>query len=101
MSTSKHIDRICIIAVVVSLLICVLFTNGASFGIQAQAKTMGYEDRLFDTAKVHTIDIVIDDWDAFLQTAQSEEYSVCSWMLFFSLALSLYSFWTYFSTDLK
>ena len=78
MSTSKHIDRICIIAVVVSLLICVLFTNGASFGIQAQAKTMGYEDRLFDTAKVHTIDIVIDDWDAFLQTAQSEEYSVCS-----------------------
>lgn len=78
MSTSKHIDRICIIAVVVSLLICVLFTNGASFGIQAQAKTMGYEDWLFDTAKVHTIDIVIDDWDAFLQTAQSEEYSVCS-----------------------
>ena len=78
MSTSKHIDRICIIAVVVSLLICVLFTNGASFGIQAQAKTMGYEDRLFDTSKVHTIDIIIDDWDAFLQTAQSEEYSVCS-----------------------
>ena len=63
---------------VVSLLICVLFTNGASFGIQAQAKTMGYEDRLFDTSRVHTIDIVIDDWDAFLQTAQSEEYSVCS-----------------------
>ena len=63
---------------VVSLLICVLFTNGASFGIQAQAKTMGYEDRLFDTSKVHTIDIIIDDWDAFLQTAQSEEYSVCS-----------------------
>ena len=66
---------------VVSLLICVLFTNGASFGIQAQAKTMGYEDRLFDTAKVHTIDIVIDDWDAFLQTAQSEEYSVCSMVI--------------------
>ena len=78
MSTSKHIDRICIIAVVVSLLICALFMNGSAFGIQAQAKTMGYEDRLFDTSKVHTIDIVIDDWDAFLQTAQSEEYSVCS-----------------------
>ena len=78
MSTSKHIDRICIIAVVVSLLICALFMNGSAFGIQAQAKTMGYENRLFDTSRVHTIDIVIDDWDAFLQTAQSEEYSVCS-----------------------
>ena len=78
MSTSKAIDRICIIAVVLALLISVLFMNGPAFGIQAQAKAMGYEDRLFDTSKVHTIDIVIDDWDAFLQTAQSEEYSVCS-----------------------
>lgn len=78
MSTSKAIDRICIIAVVFALLISILLMNGPAFGIQAQAKTMGYEDRLFDTSKVHTIDIVIDDWDAFLQTAQSEEYSVCS-----------------------
>ena len=78
MSTSKAIDRTCIIAVVFALLISILFMNGPAFGIQAQAKTMGYEDRLFDTSKVHTIDIVIDDWDAFLQTAQSEEYSVCS-----------------------
>ena len=36
------------------------------------------EERLFSTDKVHTIDIVIDDWDSFLTTAQSEEYSVCS-----------------------
>ena len=78
MSTSKNIDRICIIAVVAALLISILFMNGSAFGIQVQAKTMGYEDRLFDTSRVHTIDIVIDDWDAFLQTAQSEEYSVCS-----------------------
>ena len=78
MSTSKHIDRICILAVVAALLISLLFVNGAAFGIQAQAKTMGYEARLFDTSRVHTIDIVIDDWDAFLQTARSEEYSACS-----------------------
>ena len=78
MSTSKAIDRICIIAVVAALLISILFSNGTAFGRRIQAKTMGYENRLFDTSKVHTIDIVIDDWDAFLQTAQSEEYSVCS-----------------------
>lgn len=39
---------------------------------------MGYENRLFDISKVHTIDIVMDDWDSFIDTAQSEEYSECA-----------------------
>ena len=78
MSTCKAIDRICILAVVAALLIAILFMNGAALGIQTQVKTLGYEDRLFDNSRVHTIDIVIDDWDAFLETAQSEEYSVCN-----------------------
>ena len=78
MSTHKYIDRICVLAVVIALLISVLFMNGEALGIQVRAMTIGYEDRLFDQSKVHTIDIVIDDWDAFLQTAQSEEYSACS-----------------------
>ena len=78
MSTSKAIDRICILAVVAALLISILFMNGTAAGIQTKSSTMGYEDRLFDTSKVHTIDIVIDDWDAFLQTARSEEYDLCS-----------------------
>ena len=78
MSTSKAIDRICILAVVIALLISILLMNGSALGIQSTANTMGYEDRLFDTSRVHTLDIVIDDWEAFLETARSEEYSVCS-----------------------
>ena len=78
MSTSKGIERICVFVVVVALLISILFLNGEALGIQIQAKAMGYENRLFDTSKVHTIDIVIEDWEIFLQTAQSEEYAVCS-----------------------
>lgn len=78
MSTHKNIDKICVVAIVISLIISVLFMNGSTIGIQAAGKTMGYEERLFSTDKVHTIDIVIDDWDAFISTAQSEEYSVCS-----------------------
>ena len=77
MSTHKWIDRVCVLAVVVAMLITVLFMNGEALGIQAAATVMGYEDRLFDNSKVHTIDIRIDDWDAFLSTAQSEVYSVC------------------------
>lgn len=78
MSTSKAIDRICIFAAILALLISILFMNGSALGIQSKANAMGYEDRLFDTSMVHTIDIVIDNWDAFLETARSEEYSVCS-----------------------
>lgn len=78
MSTHKKIDIICCIAVVFSLLMTVLFLNAEALGIQAADKVMGYENRLFDAEKVHTIDIVIDDWDGFLATCQKEEYSVCS-----------------------
>jgi len=37
-----------------------------------------YVSRLFDDSYVHTIDISIDDWDAFLQTAPEELYSSCT-----------------------
>lgn len=52
--------------------------SSSALGIGQTAHAMGYEDRIFDTDKVHTIDIVIDDWDEFLTTAQSEEYSDCT-----------------------
>ena len=78
MSTHKHIDRICVAITVLSLLLTVLFMNGEALGITASSRSMAYEGSLFDTSRVHTIDIVIDDWDAFLDTATSEEYTVCS-----------------------
>ena len=78
MSTHKHIDRICVVAIIATLIITVAFMNWQKIGIQASAKTMGYEDKIFDTSKVHTIDIVIDDWDSFIATAASEEYTACA-----------------------
>ena len=39
---------------------------------------MGYEDRLFDTSHVHTVDIVMDGWEDFLATCENEEYSPCT-----------------------
>lgn len=78
MSTHKGIDRICVAALVLSLLLTMLFMNGEALGIQSAGQVTGYENRLFDTARVHTVDIVMDDWDGFLSTCQSEEYSACS-----------------------
>ena len=78
MSTHKHIDRICVAVTLLALLITVLFMNGEALGLSASARTPAYESTLFDTSRVHTVDIVIDDWDAFLKTATSEEYTACS-----------------------
>lgn len=78
MATSKNLERVCAIVLIVSLLasaglVYVKANSGKSTG-----QTMGYESRLFDTSRVHTIDIVMDDWDSFLENCESEEYSACA-----------------------
>lgn len=78
MSTHKHFDKICCAVMAVVLLLTVLLMNGEMLGIQKQDVTMGYEEKLFDTSQVHTIDIVMDDWEGFLDTCTNEEYTLCS-----------------------
>lgn len=78
MSTHKHIDKICCVAAALALVITVLFMNGKSLGIVSAGKPMGYENRLFATDRVHTIDIVMNDWEGFIETCENEEYSMCS-----------------------
>lgn len=79
MSTHKYIDRICCAVLALTLLFTMLFMNAGKLGIIQEAETsIGYEDHLFDTSKVHTIDIVMDDWDSFLETAEQEEYTECA-----------------------
>ena len=77
MSTHTHIDRICCVAIVLAMLLTVAFMNGSALGIQAGDGALGYEDRLFDTSTVHTIDIVMDDWEGFLEGCTDEEYVLC------------------------
>ncbi len=78
MSTHKHIDKICCVAVAFALVITVLFMNGKSLGIVSAGKSLGYENRLFATDRVHTIEIVMNDWEGFIETCENEEYSMCS-----------------------
>ncbi|MCH5197076.1 MAG: CotH kinase family protein, partial [Oscillospiraceae bacterium] len=78
MSTHKSIDKICAVIAVITLIVAVIFCNGSALGLEASARKMGYEDRIFDSSGVHTIDIVMDDWDSFIKTCENEEYSVCS-----------------------
>lgn len=78
MSTHKQFDKICCVILAATLLLTVLFFNAERFGIQKTSAAPGYETKLFDTSKVHTIDILMDDWDDFIANCQSEAYSNCS-----------------------
>ena len=77
MSTHKNFDKICAVVLVLVLLltgVCMAFGTSSDSG----GTTMGYEDKLFDTSSVHTINIVMDDWDEFISNAESEEYYTCT-----------------------
>lgn len=78
MATHKNFDKVCCVVLALCLALTALFMNGESLGLQAAAREMGYESRLFDTASVHIIDIVMEDWEGFLETSQRKEYSLCS-----------------------
>ena len=78
MSTHKQIDRICCCVLVFVLVLTIIFMNAGKLGVQAVAHVMGYESALFDTSMVHTIDIEMEDWDAFLADCMNEEYAACS-----------------------
>ena len=74
MIKNKRIDAVCCIVLALTLLLTVLFMNG--LGLSASETTLGYENRLFDTSTVHTIDIAMneDDWEDFLENCADEEY---------------------------
>lgn len=78
MSTHRHFDKICYVVLAATLLLTALFVNLERFGVQAASKVMGYESRLFDTSRVHTINIIMDDWEEFTANCKSEEYSSCT-----------------------
>ncbi|MCI9004280.1 MAG: spore coat protein CotH [Lachnospiraceae bacterium] len=78
MSTHKHFDKICCVVLAATLLLTALFLNGKHFGVQVSSAAMGYAGRLFNTSSVHTVDIVMDDWDDFISTCTNEEYAACT-----------------------
>ena len=78
MSTPRHFDKICYVVLAATLLLTALFVNLERFGVSAASRVMGYEGRLFDTSRVHTINIIMDDWQEFIASCKSEEYSSCT-----------------------
>ena len=73
----KGIGRIGAIIIFI-LTITVLFIYTSNLYSDKKSNLMGYEDKLFDTSKVHTLNIIMDDWEDFTANCQSENYYACS-----------------------
>lgn len=78
MATSKRFDTLCVVVTVLCVVFSLVLMNGPVQVAEVMGKVMGYEELLFDTDTVHTIDIVMPDWESFLATCEDEEYSPCS-----------------------
>ena len=74
----RHIDLICILAAMLALALTGLFFFGEHLGLQPASSTPGYLYRLFDSGRVHRIDLQIDDWAGFLAAAPDEGYLPCT-----------------------
>ena len=78
MSTHKHFNIICYVAIAVTVILTVFLMNAGGVIIESEGAAMAYENKLFDTDTVHTIHIEMDDWDTFLADCKSEEYYDCT-----------------------
>ena len=59
-----------------------LLTLLAAFGPvgakASEAETKEYESTLFDSSYVHKIEILMDDWDTFIENCEDEKYRACT-----------------------
>ena len=74
----RNIDRVCLIAIAAAVAVTGLYLCAVSFGLIGAKSSSGYKTKLFDQSRVHTMDIVMEDWDSFLETCQNEEYAACT-----------------------
>lgn len=80
MIRSKYTDRACLWIVAAALVFTILFCYTDALGIQAAETALGYETRLFDDTRVHTLDIQVDaeEWEQMLLDAASKTYIPCT-----------------------
>lgn len=78
MANHKKTDKVCVAAIILALFFAVFFLCRGILGLEMNVHAMEYEDKIFDTSIVHTIDIEMEDWDEFVKKCASEEYEVCN-----------------------
>ena len=74
----KHIGRIGALAMILALGLTVLLFFGESLGLRPASSLPGYAYRLFDSSRVHTVDLQVEHWAQFIAEAPEEAYIPCT-----------------------
>ena len=77
MINSRRINTVCAVVTACTVLFTVLFMNGRAFGLQSFVENPPYASKLFDESMVHTVNIVMPNFDELLENALDEEYMLC------------------------
>ncbi len=80
MKKEKNINRLAIMGIVLALVFSLILVYAPdAFPLESSSVSLGYETKLFDKAKVMTIDIQMpeEDFDSMLENALSEDYYSC------------------------
>ena len=81
MTRIKTTDILVILGVIAALVLAFLLVGGDASASKttSSAVTMGYED-LFDTDRVHTLDIRLEEgeWESFIASATDKQYIPCT-----------------------
>ena len=81
MLRTKKADRI-VAFFTAAMLIAAVCLWGAVEPVQGDGShEIGYESLLFDTSKVHSIEISMDNWEDLIANATSEEYMECDMVI--------------------
>lgn len=70
----RNIDLVCVVALVAAVVLAVAFMLGPTWGVTRASANPVYRDKLFDASRVHTVDLVVEDWDGFIEDAPRERY---------------------------
>ena len=74
MASGKNIEKICAFGMAFTLLFTLLLMHVKKLGLIEADVSPAYETILFDDSKVHTIDLVCEDFERLIESAASEEY---------------------------
>lgn len=74
----RYIDGLCAAAILLAVLLTALFPLAEHLGLQRSSAAPGYAYRLFDESRIHTVDLRVEDWEAFLAGAPEETYIPCT-----------------------
>ena len=74
----RYIDLLCAAAVLLALVLTGLLCFGEALGLSPASAAPGYAARLFDSGRVHTVDLRVEDWAQFIADAPEEAYVPCT-----------------------